>query len=273
MPIMVIPNLLSDNLIQFVRISGFIGLVILGLVWDSKVMSKFSDEKLKEYSENCYIKRKAEKNGFHREVRTSISIPEFMVHHNGETSSIRICILEHIPAGLYVDLYQVRANQEFGGPQVYSEVDIDTEKPEHLSTPHDVYVFSELKKNGPIFHAELTLPMHLRYHKPSTEALYTQIYLQPPSIFLNLSDESLQDTRTVEKFVCDSSATSQCSWQQIQCITIPEQGTLEFSVPVGQKADTEKVTIITILITVLSTLFLAQSILRKKINTKQEKIN
>lgn len=70
---------------------------------------------------------------------------------------------------------------------MYSENDIDMEKPEHLSSPHNVQVFARLEKQGPYYHSSVTLPIHLRYHKPSAENSHEQIHLEAPEIYLMVS--------------------------------------------------------------------------------------
>jgi hypothetical protein len=96
-----------------------------------------------------------------------------------------VLLKEHLPSGLYIDLYQAENLHQFGGPKVYSPVDIDVELPEFLSKAHVVYVYNTLAHvaNTGSLHADLTVPIHVRYHKPSIKHDFAQAILPPPEVF------------------------------------------------------------------------------------------
>lgn len=255
-------GMIAQNIASSIRILGLTALFILTLMWDTAMMSSKSDKLKSEHYKLCFVKRTSAKVGFHRDVTTVVILPEDLLKNNFNERTI--FIKEHIPPGLYVDLYQTKSAEDFGGPEVYSETDIDVEKPEHLSSAHDVQVFSKLEKQGPYYYSTVTLPIHLRYHKPSAENSHDQIRLEAPEIFLRVSANAGDDEGEYMRSVCDSSARQLCTWLKMSCTFEPEGGVLEFSVPVGQIDHMTIVASVTLSVTIFSTLFLVHSIVTKK---------
>jgi len=69
---------------------------------------------------------------------------------------------------------------------VFSPTDTDLELPEYASQSHEIFVFKNAtssNESGRI-QAELSLPVHLRYHQPRVDADYTTVSLQPPAVML-----------------------------------------------------------------------------------------
>lgn len=68
--------------------------------------------------------------------------------------------------------------------QAYATEDIDLELPEFLSESHSVLVFSSLNfhGNGSYTAEDISLPIHLRYHRPSDVHDYDQATLDLPSV-------------------------------------------------------------------------------------------
>ncbi|KAK2161535.1 hypothetical protein LSH36_115g13080 [Paralvinella palmiformis] len=284
------PIIAAHNVANSIRILGLTALFILTLMWDTAVMSRKSDSLNSELYKQCFVKRTSVKVGFHRaffllhgvgvlarmafsdtrDVTTIVILPEDLLKSSSEFNEKTVFIKEHIPPGMYVDLYQTKSAEDFGGPEVYSENDIDMEKPEHLSSPHNVQVFARLEKQGPYYHSSVTLPIHLRYHKPSAENSHEQIHLEAPEIYLMVSGDSLSDDQDYISGVCDSSAEKLCKWLKMSCIFEPEGGMLEFSVPVGQIDHVTIVASVTLSVTIFSTIFLAHSIVTKKQKLKKQ---
>ena len=61
---------------------------------------------------------------------------------------------------------------------------MDVEKPEYLSSPHKVHVFSDLVMDGGIYKSSVKLPVHLRYHRPSSASGGTTVQLLHPDVLI-----------------------------------------------------------------------------------------
>jgi len=60
------------------------------------------------------------------------------------------------------------------------------ELPEYMSQSHEIFVFKNTtNSNGDgLIQAELTLPVHLRYHQPTADGDFLSVSLQPPIVLL-----------------------------------------------------------------------------------------
>ena len=73
---------------------------------------------------------------------------------------------------------------------MFSEHDIDIEKPEHLSEEHTVYVYSPLVASDTAgtltLQGQVSIPVHLRYHRPTSgDNLAVSVFLEPPHIYIH----------------------------------------------------------------------------------------
>lgn len=78
---------------------------------------------------------------------------------------------------------------------MYTDDLIDIEKPEHLSKQHTIYVYSmfiaeESSTLDGVLSSHVTIPVHLRYHKPNTDGTLVRVaYLGPPTPYIHCSGE------------------------------------------------------------------------------------
>lgn len=64
----------------------------------------------------------------------------------------------------------------------YISPTLDIEKPEYTSRGFSVLIYKDTHMNGADLVVNVTLPIHLRYHKPSTD--FTKFYLYNPELFI-----------------------------------------------------------------------------------------
>ena len=89
--------------------------------------------------------------------------------------------------------------------QVLTDEPINIEAPEYQSKEHTLYVYTALpsdkQPSGYPLIISVTLPVHVRYHKPATdlEVTHVPIIMYPPRVLFNCSN-----TRTgeLEFYVC-----------------------------------------------------------------------
>ena len=111
------------------------------------------------------VMRKIFNRGFHKQLSTEI---ELMWTTSILPESCRLLIEETLPRGMYVDPDQLRDLSEMGILNTYVPTCIDVEAPEFESESFRVMVFRNLdtRENPGITSVEL--PVHLRYHKPTS---------------------------------------------------------------------------------------------------------
>ncbi|XP_070188264.1 phosphatidylinositol-glycan biosynthesis class X protein-like [Littorina saxatilis] len=201
------------------------------------------------------VQRAITKEGFHRDVHTTVSIkPNDIV--NTPSRPCSILLIETLPPGLYVDTFQLDSLATFGGPQVLADRHVDIEAPEYLSKEHELHVFAPLPTNshpsgGPVV-VTVSLPVHARYHRPSPDpnVSHTSVTMHHPRVLFNCSRMYSRSTEAP----CDVHNSSLCSWAEL--IYKSDAYSLKFQVPVGHEKDIRVVVYGTMVVTVLGCSFL-----------------
>lgn len=216
-------------------------LVVLGTAITAAVSS----------SPNLY--RTVRKNGFHRELFTKIFIPTSLIDAKCE------CLIEEqFPPGLYIDPYELKNYREKGGPQFDSPA-VDIEKPKELS-PNLVFIIypQQFTAIGPEYVTNVTVPVHIRYHQPSSRYDTVQIQLKNPRLYLlcQVIDKSIQMNK--KQFPCNS-VDNNCLWTEIKYKT--DVINIEFDVPVGSLHHQGSVISVTLAVTLACCLYLSSKML------------
>ncbi|XP_046571342.1 phosphatidylinositol-glycan biosynthesis class X protein-like [Haliotis rubra] len=216
-----------------------------------------------------YLERHLHKKGFHRDLSTTV---EWLVnpHNRGDINHCMILLLEKLPPGVYVDPFQLSAMLQFGGPKVLVDAAVNIEKPAHLSPPHTLHVYTELKTvtdndEGFSLAASVTLPIHLRYQPPTHETSVTHVDLviSNPRMFTNCS---IKESVALLQAPCDYTNTSQCLWHEHHYLA--EQDSVACRVPVGNTSYLPLVVAVTLLVTGLGCLFIVYVVMTKQPQTK-----
>ncbi|PIK58500.1 putative phosphatidylinositol-glycan biosynthesis class X protein-like [Apostichopus japonicus] len=126
----------------------------------SLALSHASGEPTCPTLEGVTLSREVFKEGYHRDLTTSL--------HGNITRSgleIRLILVETFPPGFYIDQYELANLKSFGGPETQILEAVDVEKPAHLSTEFNFFIFIESTDAADDqFVASVSLPIHLRYH-------------------------------------------------------------------------------------------------------------
>jgi phosphatidylinositol glycan class X len=222
-------------------------------------------------SPTCQLIRTCLRSGFHRDIESNVTVT-FAKQLPPEVEC-EVLLKEYLPTGLFVDLYQTENLHQFGGPKVYSPVDIDVELPEFMSQNHTLHVYNAMTRhatNNLQLQANLSLPIHVRYHRPSSEHDYAQAVLPTPDVFVRCRMSKywvdLLSHLVVVAEPCSDNTSADCAWIQLTCIGAES---LTFEVPVGKLAHKILVVIVTTLVTLTGMAFLIYIMIRHP-NTVEE---
>lgn len=228
------------------------------------------------------VMRRIYNQGFHKELWTEV---ELMLTTSMLPPSCRIVIEETVPRGMYVDPDQLRDLEESQGLQTYVAANVDVEKPEFESESFRVYVFRHLRIQENLRVTSVTMPVHLRYHKPSptpqgvsttnnignvdgpSPASQQQpialVKMQNPRLLLSCDTENVA-ALCPEKMVtsyCDASGTTKCEYLQIPYKV--NVNAIEVSVPVGNSDHAPYVVALTTFIVSGATVYLLVALFRE----------
>ncbi|XP_022312521.2 GPI alpha-1,4-mannosyltransferase I, stabilizing subunit-like [Crassostrea virginica] len=191
------------------------------------------------------------KNGFHRDLFTKILIPSSLIEPGC------LCLMEEeFPPGMYIDPYELKNLREKGGPQ-FSSPAVDIEKPKELSPSLKFLIYPPpFTLESSVYVTNVTIPVHLRYHQPSSSDRTVQVQLRNPRVYLlcDVKEESIVKIKKKE-YPC-SSLDKNCTWTEISYMTDAIQ--VEFEVPVGCLHHRPIVVVSTLGVTILSCLYLCQ---------------
>ncbi|XP_014668413.1 PREDICTED: phosphatidylinositol-glycan biosynthesis class X protein-like [Priapulus caudatus] len=232
------------------------------LIWQSALTIQ-SDVCLQAADADVYLDRYLNKAGFHRDLQTKVSVRGI----DGK-QQCRLLLIETIPSGVYVDLYQVAAMQTQGGPEVYSSQTIDVEAPEYLSTQHTLHVFANFNSSytGELT-ADVTLPIHGRYHRADTLQFIEVVIKHPQLLIYCAKFGSLGCTgNNVVKAPCDSTSKSTCNWLPV--LYKANKRNLSMFVPVGQVQHRTMVAVVTVCVTSMGCLLVLMVMWRKRCRRK-----
>ncbi|XP_041362714.1 phosphatidylinositol-glycan biosynthesis class X protein-like [Gigantopelta aegis] len=222
-------------------------------------------------SDKPQIKRHLTKNGFHRDLVTHIEW-NMKPFHGSRLDNCHLLMQETLPAGLYVDPYQLNSLLPFGGPQVLIDQPVDIEAPEYKSSPLNIYVFARLypvKQSKGQHTADVTLPLHLRYHRPSSRPgqKYHRLTINNPVIFTNCS---VHDSEGLSVSACDYLNSSVCWWHQHPVELV--SGAIKLSIPIGHQSHLTLVVIGTLSVTAAGCLFIMYTVITKDLSTNKKTI-
>ncbi|XP_074648542.1 uncharacterized protein LOC141904006 isoform X2 [Tubulanus polymorphus] len=197
--------------------------------------------------------RSIEEYGFHRNLVTEIKLP-IKKKLSSAGDRCHVALHEVIPNSVYIDVYQIQQLEEFSGPQILPDMDIDIEKPDYKSPPHKVYVFSKLQLNNSDFWwTRIVLPIHLRYHQAGSGHSAT-IAIDKPHILVRCKGFESSHISTQREAPCYANNASLCRWNLIHYSTDIES--LIVTVPIGNTGDLPVVLSATIFVTVSCCLLL-----------------
>ncbi|CAH3036973.1 unnamed protein product [Porites lobata] len=199
---------------------------------------------------NVVVQRGRNKPGFHRDLTTYVEWTVSGSSHS-DLQDCQLLLVEYFPSGVYVDPDQIKNEEEFGGPEVLITEAINTEVMAHHSSPHKVFLFPKAVVNSRLgsIYVNISIPIHLRYHKAAKKEKFVPVSLSPPTI-LGKCNHGMDNFATwcageMIKAPCSARKSSRyCNW--ITLTQVNEENLLVFQVPVGQTEHTLLITILTV---------------------------
>jgi len=205
--------------------------------------------------------------------------------HYEDLPQCDVKLKESLPSGAFVDLYQAEEARNYGGPKVYSASDIDLEKPEYESLPHNLSVYFSMissssssssltssEQQSITLHANLSLSLHARYHRPMYGQQFAQVVIHPPRVFIHCesANEKRRSEVTGHITSCALSDWTSCSWREIACrhTGSTENAMVTFQIPVGRMEHFTLVIVGTFAVTIIATLCLVRTLIINAVYVK-----
>ncbi|XP_034565791.1 phosphatidylinositol-glycan biosynthesis class X protein [Notolabrus celidotus] len=201
---------------------------------------------LKQLLESSSVSVELRKNGFHRELVTSVEL------RSDDLRGIRVLLVHRWPRGVYVDPYELSSLRDQRDWQILIDSTIDLELPAHKTSGFVTYVYPAPDGSTPSL-LTVTIPVHARYHEPSIDGkTFTTIDIKPPELLLR-TEECLQldssESTSVVEAPCTSDNSSTCAW--LQRHQLQDQISVSLQVPVGDRSLVVPVSTVTLLVTMI----------------------
>lgn len=204
------------------------------------------------------VERKHNKPGFHRDLVTFVEwdIPSIFDDDSNKLDC-QLLLVEHFPSGIYIDPDQIKHEVQFGGPEVLTTETINVESLAHHASSHKIFVFPKIAIDYRLgtMSANITIPVHLRYHQATIGTKFASVSLSSPKIFgrcNGVTSPTLQCGTPPIKAPCNTKGMSSCDWILLDSVnkdTLQSDAALVFHVPVGQIEHRWPIIVLTVLST------------------------
>lgn len=215
-------------------------------------------------SQSVTIQRSVQNSGFHRDLVTKLTIPIGVFDNAVNLGKCRCLLIEELPSSVYVDPFQLTQYLQFGGPEFISP-EVDIEKPEYLSAAFNISIFTQaLESSTGYWVTNVTLPIHIRYHRPSSDPsqYYQQVTIPDPGVYINCSDNSNSISSEEEiEAPCDRTNTKLCIWRKIDYKS--DSDVVSIQIPVGKNNHLLVVILGTLIVTLGSCIVITKNIVQK----------
>ncbi|KFO33119.1 Phosphatidylinositol-glycan biosynthesis class X protein, partial [Fukomys damarensis] len=194
------------------------------------------------------LRQEVLKDGFHRDLLIKVKFGEIME----DLQTCRLLIKHSIPAGLFVDPYELASLQEknITEAEMVSE-NFNIEAPSYLSEESEVLIYARQDARC-VDCFQAFLPVHYRYHRPHSEGAETLIVVRNPDLLMSCDRELpvLRSWAQSEAAApCALRSKDICQWSSLKYRPIHKNVTLQ--VPVGLSIHTSLVCSVTLLVTIL----------------------
>ncbi|XP_061095960.1 phosphatidylinositol-glycan biosynthesis class X protein isoform X2 [Conger conger] len=209
-----------------------------------------------KWLESFKMTRAVWKMGFHRELVTTVECGP----HSPE--ELHALLVQNLPRGVYVDPYQLASLQQDAGLQVLLDSEVDLEAPAYVSNGLSMFVYPTRDPGHPR-NLQAVVPIHGRYHRPSSGPGWERIEIEPPRLFLRANDcVPLLPVapRVLMDAPCSGQNLSMCKWMEIQLTQ--DQRHISLDLPVGDQSLVVLVCAGTMLVTLLCCVLIANAIWR-----------
>lgn len=204
---------------------------------------------IRKDSTTAILKRHIVKSGLHKELISEIEISSPI------ESDCAIVMIEVLSESVYVDEYEVDEIERFGGPEVYLFNNIDLEKPTYFSNQNiAIITYAPARKNKLSFN--ISLPIHMRYQKPSEKYEKLMVTIPPPKVFIECKKGDVK--QKIIHILEGNFSNSQ------ECVEVKPSETwssVSTWIPTGQPRDSDLVNVATIVVSSLGALCVIYTIL------------
>ncbi|KAJ7382591.1 hypothetical protein OS493_033948 [Desmophyllum pertusum] len=205
-----------------------------------------------------FVQRSQNKSGFHRDLVTNVEWD--ILSSVGDHSNLLDCqllLIEELPSGIFIDVDQIKNAVEFGGPEVLSTETINVELLAHHASSHKIFVFPKIAFDSRLgtINANITIPIHLRYHPAAEGTKFVSVSLSSPTIVgrcNGINSPAKQCGTTPFKAPCDATQLFSCDWIPLNSVSKDQSQSnmpLVLRVPVGQIEHTWLIIALTVLST------------------------
>ncbi|XP_035268613.1 phosphatidylinositol-glycan biosynthesis class X protein isoform X1 [Anguilla anguilla] len=216
-----------------------------------------------EWLESLKVTRDIWKMGFHRELVTTMECGR------QSPEKLHALLVQNLPRGVFVDPYQLASLQQDTGLQALLHSKVDLEAPAYESNGLSMFVYPKRDPGRP-GHLQAVLPIHGRYHRPSSGQGWERIEIEPPRLFLR-ANGCAQHLAVAPPVLMDAPCSghnmSMCKWMEVQLPQVlqaseKDQRHISLELPVGDWSLAVPVCGGTLLVTLLCCVLIANAIQR-----------
>uniref|UniRef100_A0A8C5YKR9 Phosphatidylinositol-glycan biosynthesis class X protein n=1 Tax=Microcebus murinus TaxID=30608 RepID=A0A8C5YKR9_MICMU len=240
--------------------------------WPATAFTAPSDPGIRATCSEIILRQEVLKDGFHRDLLIKVKFGESIE----DLQTCRLLIKQYIPAGLFVDPYELASLRERNITEaVMVSENFNIEAPNYLSKETEVLIYAR-QDSQCIDCFQAFLPVHYRYHRPHSKDGETFVIVNNPDLLMYCDQADCRGMirlrfdsfdKTIEFPILKCWAQSEvaapcalknrdiCQWNNMKYKSVYKNVTLQ--VPVGLTIHTSLVCSVTLLITILcSTLIL-----------------
>ncbi|XP_054014855.1 phosphatidylinositol-glycan biosynthesis class X protein [Hylaeus anthracinus] len=195
---------------------------------------------------NAHVSLTVEGEGFHRYLIYQINLDNLV---DGCNMALHL----KLPPTLYTDINELNDLGRLGVTTACSIGETNVELFMEKANSQNVTICSPVIGNK----STLMFPIHKRYQYPSENNTYMTITLPKPNLLLGCK-ERIRKYRISKIDLCSSCAEVVPKWREITYIL--EKENTSWSIPVGNLRMLTTVTYITLLLTILCTMFLMRTV-------------
>lgn len=204
------------------------------------------------------VERRQIKPGFHRDLVTYVEwniLSKF--DDDSDQQDCQLLLVEHLPSGICIDPDQIKNEEQFGGPEVLTTETINVESMAHHASSHKIFVFPKIDFDYGFgtMTANITIPVHLRYHQAAIGIKFASVSLSSPKVFgrcNGVTSPALNCKTLPIKAPCNAKGMSSCDWILLDSVnkdTLQSDRPLVLHVPVGQIEHSWPIIVLTVLST------------------------
>ncbi|XP_043250837.1 phosphatidylinositol-glycan biosynthesis class X protein [Colletes gigas] len=205
---------------------------------------------------NVHVSSMVEGEGFHRYLIYQIDFDNFI-------DGCNIALHLNLPSSLYTNINELNDLKRLGVTTACSVGETDTELFMEKAKSQNVTICSPLIGVKSV----LKLPVHQRYQYPNENNMYTTVTLPKPNLLLGCK-ERIREFRVSKIDLCSPCIEVVPKWREIPYVWDTED--VAWKIPVGNLSMLTTVTYITLLLTILCTMFLIRTIWKSVLCTHKK---